>query len=136
VSTKREVLLLITAKNTQMVVSEPDERAMRVPVEIRDVKSAHKGTSIDNDFEHVENEVGMFLGFCCHGDSAVRRFLYSRSIIDAVTCAPKEHEWTIECDEAGKTRAVAFRGRLYNYDECAIGDSEAVVMRGRIRIAD
>lgn len=125
-------MLLIMAKNTRMAMGE----AGLVPVEILGVKGAREGTTMDDDFEPVESEVGMFLKFHCHGDTGARRFLYSRSIIDSRTFAPAEHAWSIRCSEGEGERAVDFRGRLYNYAERTIAEGKAIEMSGRIRVAD
>ncbi|MDD9808211.1 MAG: hypothetical protein OXU25_00060 [Thaumarchaeota archaeon] len=130
-----EIVRLITAKNTQIIVSGPGYATTRVPVDIEEYTKAHEGTTMDEDFEPVPNEVGTFLWFCCHGDPAVRRFLYSRSIIDSKTFAPAECEWAIECGE-GEKRTVAFLGRLYNYVERTVVPGKDIEMQGRIRIAD
>lgn len=130
--TSQDVMLLIMAKSTRLVV----DGAGPVPVEIRNIKWADEGTTMDEDFERIDNEVGMFVKFHCHGDPAVRRFLYSRSIIDSRTFAPKACEWKFEHGEGEEMGTVAFLGRLYNYDERTIGEGKAIEMSGRIRVAD
>lgn len=131
-----DVMRLIIAQNTRMVIDGPGVAATRVPVDILGINGSNGGTTIDDDFERVENEVGVFLRFRCCGDSTVRRFLYSRSIIDSKTFAPREHEWAIEFDEGEGPGTLDFRGRLYNYDESTVNESKAIEMGGRIRVAD
>lgn len=136
VSASRDVLHLVSAKTTRMVIEEPGGRITRVSVDIEEFTKSHEGTSMDEELEPIENEVGTFLMLYCHGDPAVRRFLYSRSIIDSRTFAPREFEWVIECGEGEEARTVAFLGRLYNYDERTVIEGKDIEMKGRIRVAD